>query len=81
VSVAAPTRWANPFRPAARTPEANHAAVEHFTAYLRRNPALVEEAVAALRGRNLACWCAPHLACHADVWLALVNESAGTNHG
>lgn len=59
VSVAAPTRWANPFRPAARTPAANQAAVEHFTAYLRRNPALVEEAVAALRGRNLACWCAP----------------------
>ena len=81
VSVAAPTRWANPFRPAARTPAANQAAVEHFTAYLRRNPALVEEAVAALRGRNLACWCAPHLICHADVWLALVNESAGANHG
>jgi len=73
VSVAAPTRWANPFRPASRTLEANHAAVEHFTAYLRRNPALIDQAVAELYGRSLACWCAPHLACHADVWLALVN--------
>lgn len=72
VSVAAPTRWANPFRPAARSPEANRAAVEHFTAYLRRNPALVEQAIEELRGHNLACWCAPHLPCHADVWLALV---------
>ena len=75
VSVAAPTRWANPFRPAARSPEANQAAVEHFTAYLRRNPALVDQAGQELRGRNLACWCAPHLPCHADIWLALVNPT------
>ena len=86
VSVAAPTRWANPFRPAARTPTANQSAVEHFTAYLRRNQALVDLAVAELRGRNLACWCAPHLPCHADIWLALVNPThrtleAGQRHG
>lgn len=86
VSVATPTRWANPFRPAARTPEANQAAVEHFTAYLRRNPALVAQAAEELHGRNLACWCAPHLSCHADIWLALVNPTtptavAGQSHG
>ncbi len=77
VSVAAPTRWANPFRPAARTLEANQAAVEHFTGYLRRNPELVDQAVEELHGRNLACWCAPHLPCHADIWLALVNPTSG----
>ncbi|KAB7740974.1 DUF4326 domain-containing protein [Nostocoides sp. F2B08] len=76
VSVAAPTRWANPFRPAARTLEANQAAVEHFTAYLRRNPALVDQAVKELSGRNLACWCALNLPCHADIWLALVKPTA-----
>lgn len=27
-----------------------------------------------LRGKNLACWCAPNLECHADVLLELANE-------
>lgn len=77
VSVAAPTRWANPYRPAARTPEANAAAVEHFRGYLARNPVLVELARAELAGLNLACWCQPALPCHADVWLAIVNRAEG----
>lgn len=74
VSVAAPTRWANPYRPTARSVEANQIAVAQFTEYLRTRPELVEAARAALRGRNLACWCAEDLPCHADVWLDLVNE-------
>lgn len=73
VSVARPSRWANPYRPASASTPAAAAAVEHFTAYLRRNPALLAQAVPELRGRNLACWCSPRLPCHADVWLALVN--------
>lgn len=78
VSVAAPTRWANPHRPATRTPQANAAAVEHFREYLARNPRLVDQAREQLTGLNLACWCAPFLPCHADVWLALVNGDPGT---
>lgn len=31
------------------------------------------ELEAALAGRNLACWCKPEFACHADVLLELVN--------
>jgi len=27
-----------------------------------------------LRGKNLACWCKPGEACHADVLLALAND-------
>lgn len=73
-SVAAPTRWANPFRPAQRTPAANQAAVDHFRAYLARNPALVEQARKELAGWNLACWCQIGMACHADVWLETVNR-------
>lgn len=76
VSVAAPTRWANPFRPATRSPEANAAAVDHFRDYLERNPQLVELAHTELAGLNLACWCALRLACHADVWLETVNSGA-----
>lgn len=75
VSVAAPTQWANPFRPAARSASANAAAVEQFREYLARNPRLVDQAREELAGLNLACWCAPHLACHADVWLSLINNT------
>lgn len=75
VSVAAPTRWANPYRPAARSPEANTAAVDHFRDYLARNPALVQAARRELAGLNLACWCLRSLPCHGDVWLAVANPA------
>jgi hypothetical protein len=29
----------------------------------------------ALRGHNLACWCKPGAACHADVWLEIANRA------
>ncbi|MBK8772718.1 MAG: DUF4326 domain-containing protein [Rhizobiales bacterium] len=31
-----------------------------------------------LRGKNLACWCKPGEACHADVLLELANETRGS---
>lgn len=34
-------------------------------------------AIGDLRGRNLACWCRPGEACHADVLLALANPDLG----
>lgn len=74
VSVAAPTKWANPYRPATRTPAANAAAVAHFRDYLNRNPALIAQARAELVGLDLACWCQPCLDCHADVLLAIANS-------
>lgn len=73
MSVAAPSRWANPHRPAARTPTANAAAVDRFRAYLASNPDLIAMAQTQLQGLSLACWCAPTLPCHADVWLAVAN--------
>jgi hypothetical protein len=42
----------------------------------RRLPALrftAEEAVAELRGKNLACWCKPGAPCHADVLIEIAN--------
>ena len=71
VSVAYPTKWANPFRPAARTPEANAVAVEKYRQHLAEHPELVAAARAELAGKDLACWCAPELPCHADVLLAV----------
>ena len=45
-SVAHPTPWANPYRPATRGPEANKVAVEQFVEHLKTHPDLV------LRGRG-----------------------------
>ena len=78
VSVASPTKWANPFRPARRTPEANAAAVEHYRDYLAANPDLLRLAREELVGLDLACWCAPPLPCHADVLLAIANPPRPT---
>ncbi len=38
-----------------------------------RAAAIVREALNDLRGKNLACWCAPNQPCHADVLLELAN--------
>ncbi len=71
VSVAYPTKWANPFRPAARTPEANAVAREKYRQHLAEHPELIAAARAELAGKDLACWCAPELPCHADLLLVV----------
>jgi hypothetical protein len=37
-------------------------------------PAEFEKYIAPLRGKNLACFCAPDQTCHADVLLKLAND-------
>jgi hypothetical protein len=49
-------------------------AVAHFEQALRDQPAAIEAVKAALRGHNLACWCQPLAACHADVLIRIANE-------
>ncbi len=71
VSVAYPTKWANPFRPPARTPAANAAALDRYRQHLAGHPELVEAARTELAGKDLACWCAPELPCHADLLLVI----------
>lgn len=39
-----------------------------------RRRAAILSAMPALRGKNLACWCALDAPCHADVLLALANR-------
>ncbi len=78
ISVAAPTKWANPYRPARRTAGANAAAVEHYRDYLAANPDLLRLVRSDLPGLDLACWCAPWLPCHADVLLAIANPTRPT---
>jgi hypothetical protein len=67
VSVAWPTKWQNPHKPAQRSLEANAAAVAAYRDHLRHHPELVDAARTELLDKRLACWCPLDLPCHADV--------------
>ncbi|MCL4715487.1 MAG: DUF4326 domain-containing protein [Hyphomonadaceae bacterium] len=41
-----------------------------------KDPPRITDIIAALRGKNLACWCPPDQACHADVLLKIANAGA-----
>jgi hypothetical protein len=75
VVVARPSRWGNPHRIEAHTPEAHRVSVEAFRDDLvaDRLTFFVAEVRRQLAGRDLCCWCAPELACHADVLLEVAN--------
>ena len=71
VVVSRPSKWGNPYKVADYgRPEA----VRLYKEHLRRRPELVEAARRELRGRDLACWCAPGVECHADLLMAAANE-------
>ncbi|MHA6513404.1 DUF4326 domain-containing protein [Tessaracoccus sp. Z1128] len=76
VNVSTPTRWANPYPVASRSPAGHASAVAHFRCYLERNPLLAEQGSMQLRGLNLACTCSLDVACHADIWLEFANHDA-----
>jgi hypothetical protein len=66
-----PSKWGNPYKVADYgRPEA----VRLYKEHLRQRPELVEAARRELRGRDLACWCAPGVECHADLLMAAANE-------
>ena len=80
VSVARPGRWGNPFKVGnfienVKT-EDRAGAVAAFREMLtidERNYPDTGAIRAALRGKNLACWCPLDQPCHADVLLELAN--------
>ena len=81
------TRWGNPFT--VQEFGSVEAAVARHAAWMRgeadapdgRAPPDVAELVAALGGRNLACWCALDGPCHADLLLALANPERSDGAG
>jgi len=76
VSVTRPGRWGNPFR-IAKDNKASVAVERYRDALVAgRLPYTAADVAAALRGRNLACWCKTDAPCHADVLLELANSSA-----
>ena len=67
------SRFGNPYI----VVDSREEAVAAFRDHLERTPELVERVKTDLRGKNLACWCPPGTACHADVLLEIAN-SEGT---
>jgi hypothetical protein len=74
VVVARPSRWGNPYTIAEYGRER---AIELYRRRLEDHPELLEAVRRELAGKDLACWCAPDLACHADVLLELANRCGG----
>ena len=68
--VARPSKWGNPFRPAREEdrPAVLRKYLDHLLRELRAGRLDPEE----LRGKDLACYCAPK-PCHAELLLALAN--------
>jgi Domain of unknown function (DUF4326) len=78
VVVARPTRWGNPY------PVATHGreqALALFRRHLADHPELVAAARRELAGKDLACWCKPGEACHADIWLEVANSTGRGERG
>jgi Domain of unknown function (DUF4326) len=73
VVVARPSRWGNPFPVAVY---GRDEAIRRYREHLLAHPDLVAAARVELAGRDLACWCGPDVACHADVLLAVANCEA-----
>ena len=64
------SKWANPFKIGLDGTRAE--VIEKYRAWLFEQPELVA-ALPELRGKDLACWCAP-LPCHGDVLLDLTRQ-------
>lgn len=86
VVVSRPSKWGNPFKV---TPERSQIlavgafqtwlTAEGVTAGIADRKQWMLDNLKALRGKNLACWCKPGTACHADVLLRLANDKL--SHG
>ena len=61
-----PTRWGNPF---SLDDYSREDSIAHYAEWLDEQLADDPEFLAPLRGYNLGCFCAKHLACHVDVIL------------
>ncbi|MEJ8281342.1 DUF4326 domain-containing protein [Pseudonocardia spirodelae] len=71
VLVTRPGPWGNPFdvREMGREP-----AIAAHRRWLEERPDLVERARQELAGRDLCCWCAEDVACHADTLIEVANR-------
>jgi hypothetical protein len=73
VVVARPSRWGNPYAIGAPHPATGEPLTREDAVALYRDH-IAGADVGDLRGKDLACWCAPDEVCHADVLLDLANR-------
>ena len=74
VVVSRPSRWGNPFPIGPGV--SREQSIECFRGWLLDQQDLVKVVQRELRGRDLACWCALDVPCHADVLLEVANAPA-----
>jgi hypothetical protein len=70
VYIGRPSVWGNPF--VIGKDGTRLEVIAKYRAYLQGQPSLMARARQELRGKVLACWCAP-LACHGDVLAEVAN--------
>lgn len=66
-----PSKYGNPFH--IGIDGTREEVITKYKDWLNTQPDLIKLAKQELRGRDLACWCAP-LPCHGDVLLEIVNQ-------
>ena len=64
-----PSQWMNPYPIQGKLTRSD--VIDMYRVYLAASPTLMA-AIGDLRGKRLACWCAPE-ACHGDVLAELAN--------
>ena len=63
--------WGNPF--VIGKDGTREEVIEKYRNWIHQNPELMAKAKQRLRGKDLACFCAPQ-ACHGDILLRIANE-------
>jgi len=73
VYIGRPSKWGNPFK--IGRDGNREEVIKKYREYILNRPDLLES-LHELRGKVLACWCAPQ-PCHGDVLLELLKERFG----
>jgi hypothetical protein len=79
IYVGRPTKWGNPYKIGLRYTREQAVANYRRDLLTGKLPFTQQELVRELGGKDLLCWCAPGLDCHADILLAFANPDA-PNH-
>ncbi len=67
------SKWGNPFVLADDSDEERQRSIASYREWIVTQPELMSS-LEELRGKRLACWCAP-LACHGDVLVGLLDAA------
>lgn len=71
VYIGRPSVWENPFQ--MKSEQDRIEVIEKYKKWIDAQPRLIERAKRELRGKTLACFCAPK-ACHGDILMKIANS-------